>query len=106
MQENVTIAVIIIVLFFIITALSYGIHRLIQAGRGNGSSSSGSDSLVDDDWATRWWVWPSYMTMIEEMTSIGLLEARATKWVLIDGKQVEAMGPLMGRHMIDAFVIV
>ncbi|OAF61781.1 hypothetical protein VC83_01518 [Pseudogymnoascus destructans] len=49
MQQNVTIAVIIIILFIIITALAYGIHRLIHAAGGNGSSSSGSDSLVDDD---------------------------------------------------------
>lgn len=49
MQQNVTIAVIIIILFIIITALAYGIHRLIHAAGNNGSSSSGSDSLVDDD---------------------------------------------------------
>jgi flagellar biogenesis protein FliO len=49
MQQNVTIAVIIIILFIIITALAYGIHRLIHSAGGQGSSSSGSDSLVDDD---------------------------------------------------------
>lgn len=49
MQQNVTIAVIIIILFIIITALAYGIHRLIHAAGNQGSSSSGSDSLVDDD---------------------------------------------------------
>jgi len=50
MQENYTIAVIIIILFIVIALLSYGIYRLIQAGReGSSSSGTATESLVDDD---------------------------------------------------------
>jgi hypothetical protein len=49
MPPNHVIAIIIIVLFIIITLLSYGIYRLIQAGRGSdGSTETGTESLVDD----------------------------------------------------------
>jgi len=48
-QENIVIAIIIIVLFVVIALISFGIYRLIHAARGApSSSSSGSNSLVDD----------------------------------------------------------
>lgn len=49
MQQNHAIAVIIIVLFVVITGLSYGIYRLIQAGRAGGSTTATESSLADDD---------------------------------------------------------
>jgi len=47
-QENIVIAIIIIVLFVVITLLSYGIYRLVQAGRASSNGSSSSSGLVDD----------------------------------------------------------
>jgi flagellar biogenesis protein FliO len=51
MQENDVIAIIIIILFFILALIAFGIYKLVEIARGQGSSStgsSGSRSLADD----------------------------------------------------------
>jgi thiol:disulfide interchange protein len=50
-QENDVIAIIIIILFFVLALIAFGIYRLVHEVRGgssSGSGSSGSRSLVDD----------------------------------------------------------
>jgi len=49
-QENDVIAIIIIILFFVLALIAFGIYRLVSIARGQGSStgSSGSRSLADD----------------------------------------------------------
>jgi flagellar biogenesis protein FliO len=52
-QENDVIAIIVIVLFFILALIAFGIYHLVSLARGGESSSgteseSGSRSLVDD----------------------------------------------------------
>jgi hypothetical protein len=49
-QENVVIAIIIIVLFIVLALIAWGIYRLVHAARPGSSSSgsrTGSESLVD-----------------------------------------------------------
>jgi hypothetical protein len=53
-QENDVIAIIIVVLFFILTLIAFAIYRLVSIARGSvissssGSGSGSSRSLVDD----------------------------------------------------------
>jgi thiol:disulfide interchange protein len=49
-QENDVIAIIIIVLFFVLALIAFGIYRLVHEARGSssGSGSGSSRSLVDD----------------------------------------------------------
>jgi len=51
-QENDVIAIIIIVLFFILALIAYGIYYLVSVVRGDvgisESSGTGSQSLADD----------------------------------------------------------
>jgi flagellar biogenesis protein FliO len=50
-QENDVIAIIIIVLFFVLALIAFGIYRLVSIARGESSTSSGSSgtrSLADD----------------------------------------------------------
>ncbi|KAG4420076.1 hypothetical protein IFR04_006835 [Cadophora malorum] len=52
-KQNDVIAIIIIVLFFVLALIAFGIYHLVSVARGSagGSSSSGSGSsrsLVDD----------------------------------------------------------
>ncbi|XMA17379.1 hypothetical protein WAI453_010170 [Rhynchosporium graminicola] len=51
-KQNDVIAIIIIVLFFILALIAYGIYHLVSVARGSVSSSSSgsgsSRSLVDD----------------------------------------------------------
>jgi flagellar biogenesis protein FliO len=49
-QENDVIAIIIIVLFFVLALIAFGIYHLVSVARGGSSStgSSGQTSLVDD----------------------------------------------------------
>jgi thiol:disulfide interchange protein len=48
-QENDVIAIIIIILFFVLALIAFGIYRLVHQARGTSSSGSGSSrSLVDD----------------------------------------------------------
>jgi thiol:disulfide interchange protein len=50
-QENDVIAIIIIILFFVLALIAFGIYRLVHQARGGSSSGSGSGSsgsLIDD----------------------------------------------------------
>ncbi|KAE9380772.1 hypothetical protein N431DRAFT_135526 [Stipitochalara longipes BDJ] len=52
-QENDVIAIIIIILFFVLALIAFGIYNLVHQARGGSSSGSGSGSgssrsLVDD----------------------------------------------------------
>lgn len=52
-KENDTIAIIIIVLFFVLALISFGIYRLVSIARrsmsvSSGSTSSSSDEIIND----------------------------------------------------------
>ena len=49
-QENDVIAIIIIVLFFVLALIAFGIYRLVALARGEGGTetSTSSQSRLDD----------------------------------------------------------
>jgi hypothetical protein len=63
-QENDVIAIIVIILFFILALIAFGIYHLVSLARGGESSGSesesGTRSLVDDWSPWQLWGWDVY----------------------------------------------